>query len=182
MNKEITNIKGKIVNLDNLFRDIVKEFRKKMGLDKIYFLMPNREAGDFVTKHSTNGSNISITCKELKVLFIDNKREIIFPKEELKQNDYSMIRWRLISKVRWKVWWYKIHAVMPIYLNDKILCLILFCDKPTNRWFKRDVNYLKKIKSKIEFCLGSIFLYNQALERVMRGYKTTFNLRLKWRG
>jgi len=171
MKEEITSLKNKMVNPEGFFKDVIKEIRKTTKIENIDFLALDEKTGGFITKYSTNGSKVCITRTELKLLCLNNKEGIIFPETEFNHSDQSIIRWTLFTKTRWKVWFYKICAIMPIYFDDKIICLVLFRDQPNNRWTDRNISHLKKIKVSTEYCLGSIFLYNQALGRVIREFE-----------
>ena len=61
--------------------------------------------------------------------------------------------------------------IMPIYLNDEIICLIVLKGRFNDNWFKANSKYLKKIKSIVEQRLGAVILYNRALERIIRNYQ-----------
>ncbi|PIS42377.1 MAG: hypothetical protein COT24_03795 [Candidatus Kerfeldbacteria bacterium CG08_land_8_20_14_0_20_40_16] len=153
MSDEIVKINDKIVNPVDFFKDVAEEFRSK-GLKNFHFLMPDGDSDVFVTRYSTCGRHICFTKKELLIL-------------GRKESNYSIIRKASLFKVRWKIRLFKIQTIMPIYNNKKIICLILFGDKFIGNWLNE---YLTNIKQDIEFCLSSILLYNQTLERIKREY------------
>lgn len=171
MNEKIAILKEKIVNPQDFFKDAVKVFRKKIKIERLHFLMPDEKTGDFVTKYTTSGGSICLTKKELQILGDGGQKPIIFPAIEFKRFDCSIIKWSILAKVRWKIWFYHIHAVMPIYFDCRIICLILFRDRGCNNWPDKNYHYLKRLKPEIEYYLTSILLYNQALERVIRQYE-----------
>jgi len=57
---------------------------------------------------------------------------------------------------------------MPIYSEDKIICLILFTDRLSANRLNGHSHYLTGINQEIAQCLEAILLYNQALERINR--------------
>lgn len=171
MKKEIVKLKKKIVDPNKFFRKIVVYFKKNIGIKNIYFLMPKQEAGDFILKYPINGSNICITRNELKIVSFYGFKEIVFLTTELKQNDYIIINRILFARLKWKIWVNKISAIMPIYLNDEIICLALFKGRLSDNWFDINSKHLNKMKSIIEYCLGAIVLYNQAVGRIIRKYQ-----------
>jgi len=168
MNKEIAKIKGKMVKLEGFFKDVAKEFRKEIHVENLYFLMENKKTGGFITKYSTCAGNPSFNDKELRILCSDDGNGLIFPELTFKYDNRSIIKRTLLTKIQWKIRFYKIHAILPIYFDDKIICLILFQRRSVESWSDGSYDFLKEIKKEIEYYLASILLYNQALDGVMK--------------
>ena len=168
MNEKIAKIRQKIVRLENFFEDIAKEFRKEMKIEYLYFLMINERTGNFVTKYSTGKGNICLAKKELNFLVKNENEEIIFPEMEFKSDSRLIVKRTLLTKVKWKIRLHKVHALMPLYYNGKMICLILFRKRSSGHWPNNSYDFLKEIKKEIEYYLASILLYNQALDGVMK--------------
>lgn len=168
MNKEIAKIREKIVKLEDFFEDVAKEFSKEIETEQLCFLIKNEKTGGFFTKYSTYGGRVYFSDKELRILCFNNKNEIILPKAEFKKDNHSIIKRTLLAKIQWKIRFYKIHAILPIYFNSKVICLILFRSQPAKHWPDSNCDFLKKIKPEVEYYLASILLYNQALDGVIK--------------
>jgi hypothetical protein len=166
MNKKKDELKDKIINLEDFFSCVADELRKETRLKRFHFLLPDDKNGDFVTRHSTCGSKIRFIKKELCFLGEDARKDIFYPKIAFRQ--YSFLRRILIIKFNWKIQWHGISAIMPIYSDGKIICLILFADKLPDKKPYKNTRYINHIKREITRCLEEIILYNQALERIIR--------------
>lgn len=158
----------KIIDLKSFFQRATDELRSKTGLTHCHFLMPDDRNGSFTTKHSTRETNIHLAEKEVRVLVKSEEKAIIFPKTVFHYRGF--LRHFLLAKIYWKIRLYSISAIMPIHNNDQIICLILFTDRRSNDWFKKNYRCLENIRQEIAICLEMILLYNRTLEGLIRKY------------
>lgn len=172
MDEKIIKIKNKIVKLEDFFRDMAGAFSDKAGLKNICFLTLDDKTLGFVTAFSTIGSNIRLSKKDLTAFKQALVREIFFPRKVL-------WNWVLLKRLRhfqiiWKVYVCGISAIMPIQGSNGVCCLIVFCDRRADGWFSKNIEYTNTINKHIAFCLEAIWLYNQALEGIIRKYDPSY--------
>ena len=94
------------------------------------------------------------------------EKDIFYPKIMSQRYDF----WKriLFIKINGKIRWHGISAIMPIHSDGEIICLILFTDRLADDWFNRNSYYTSIFGQNITHCLETIFLYNKALERLIR--------------
>lgn len=165
---KIVELKNKITDLEDFFKCAAGELMKQTRFKRLHFLVPDDKNGDFVTKHSTHGAKIRLTKKELRLLGENIEKDIFYPKKVFQRNGFlgkiSFI------KINWKIRLHGISAIMPIYSDGKIICLILFTGQLVDDWLNRNSHYIDRIRQEMTHCLETILLYNQTLERIIKEY------------
>lgn len=121
MKKNIAELKKKIVDPNDLFKKASVYYKKKTGINKIFFLTPDKGTGIFITQYPIKD------CRKHRAGF----------------------------------------ALMPVYINGEIACFIIIKGKINNHWLKTNAKWLEEMKKTIEYCLGAVMSYNQALERII---------------
>ncbi|MFH1367175.1 MAG: hypothetical protein ABIH38_04290 [Patescibacteria group bacterium] len=159
-------LREKLVNLEDFFKCAAKTLKKEIKFKYSYFLVPDDEKGDFMTKYSTLNHHIRFTKKEADVFIENRNNNICYPDKAPRTAD--LFKNISLIKLNWKIKWYGISAIMPIVSEGKIICLILLsgiCSKNVLNKNTGNINYLRE---EITHCLEEIILYNQALERIIR--------------
>lgn len=166
MDEQITNLKRKIVKLDDFFKDMAGAFRNKAKFQKLMFLTPNDKNGGFRMIYSTNRVRMSFSKSEIDIFKPYLAWELFYPKHQVWDWlwRHPFCRLTLI----WKVYRYGISAIMPIHGSNGLSCLILFCDHGVKNWINQNLEYMKEMAQNITFCLEAIRLYNQTLEGLFK--------------
>jgi len=164
-----TNIlKEKIIRPEDFFASVAKELTNKLNFKGFYFLMPKGESKFFITRYTTKeGRRVRFNRQELELLNISGQ-DITFTKDMFKKEKNSIIKNILRAKIRWKLRFYEIYAVVPIYFEGKIICLILFCNTSEKKHFYKKYKYIKKIRLEIQSIFVSILHYNRAISRIIK--------------
>lgn len=160
---------NKIINFEDFFEHIASKLRKCIGLKYFIFLVPDGQHGNFVTKFSTNNDDkISFTIKEINILGGGSAERFFYLKTIFHRG--NLLKRILQIKIICKFKLFGISAVMPIHCDDRIICLIIFKDRRIIDRIKENNHLMDKIRGEIAYCLGTILLYNQTLERIIRDY------------
>ena len=151
-------------DLPSLFKLIAQDVFVKTGQNKLLFLTEHFFDRNFYTCYSTHGARLCFSWKELDFLLGDNPEEIIYPLLLLR--NYSFYR-RIFSKICWKIRRHRINAIVPVYEERNIICLIVFVGRDykdilINSYYQSD------FQQKMNYCLKSVILYNQAVNRLIK--------------
>ncbi|GEM_PF-5084986 len=174
MDERITNLKRKIVKQEDFFWNMARTFSDKAELQHICFLTPDVTTHDFITVFSTYGLNIRIAKKDLTPFYGALEKDIFCPRKVR----WGWDVWKQISnlKIIWKIYLYGVSAIMPVKDSNRVCCLIIFCDEHADKWFNEHAEFAHMINQHISFCLESIRLYNQTLERIIREYNPSYQM------
>jgi hypothetical protein len=140
---------------------------KQTRFKRLHFLVPDDKNGDFITKYSTCGSYIRLANKKLRHLSENFQEGILYPKVTIRRCGFLS---RILLKIHWKMRLRSASAIMPIYRDSEVICLILFSDRLVDDWFSKHSHCVNVLQCEITYCLEVILLYNQTLERIIREY------------
>jgi len=161
------NLKNRIIDLENFFKRTAGRLRERTKFEQFHFLVPDDKYGDFITVYSTCGSYIRLTKKKLRHLNENSQNGILYPKVTIQRCGFLS---RILLKIHWKMRLRSASAIMPIYRDSEVICLILFSDRLADDWFSKHNHCVNVLQREITYCLEAIMLYNQTLERIIREY------------
>jgi len=164
---KITELEDKIVYFEDFFKRVSSELQKKTGFTRLHFLMLDNKNKNFVTQYSTHGLNINFTKKEIKFLSNEFKKNIFYPKILIRWNSFLN---QIFFKIYWKIRLRNTSAIIPIYRDREIICLILFSDRLADDWLVKHSHYVSVFQREIINCLDAIIFYNQTLEGIIKEY------------
>ena len=151
------------VNIRKFLKDTALKLLTDFPLGKIYFLLPDKKSGIFRTEFSTNKKQIKITKEGNDTLNLKENKMLCFSHRYSEYNNMSLsekqVRRNLVRKLKKN----KINIVIPLFLDSKIIGLVLF----ENKTKKGNYKYFLDFAKKIEFGLGSVLIYNWAIERMV---------------
>ncbi|MDZ7798484.1 MAG: hypothetical protein U5L76_02585 [Patescibacteria group bacterium] len=165
--KEINILKEKIIKPADFFKLAAREF-KKQNLKSIYFFRRHSQKNTFWLEYPAKEKNFYLSKEEISCLSLNKGKEVIYPQEELAGTTYLKHEAVVLESLKKKIQYYEIYALIPLYLEGKIISLIIFSGNKEKHNFYKKYKYIKKIKLEVQNILASILLYNQAIKRIIK--------------
>ncbi len=163
----IQELEDKIIDLEDFFKRVASRFNERAALKRLCFLLPSENNGNYITKYATFHIFICLSQKNIHRLNKNSHEDILCPHNALQR--CGLLR-RMYLKIYWKIRLRDPVAIMPIYRDREIACIILFFDRLANDWLSKHSHSVDALQREIAYCLEAIILYNQALERIIREY------------
>ncbi|MBU0963875.1 hypothetical protein KKC06_02445 [Patescibacteria group bacterium] len=164
---ELKSIMSSSLQLDQLLKKIVTEFKAYLAVSDIQFIWHNKQTGN-LENYYKNERRISFSSNNPLFQYLQNNSKLLVTEEipyliEEKENGEV----QLLKEIEYELKQLKVGLVLPIGERGEIIGLLLFNKKENNEAFTADdIHYLSRMQSQMTGAIANALLYKQAVERI----------------
>ncbi len=128
--------------------------------------MQDANSTNFITVYTKTHDRLIITKKEIEALEQESRETVImYPLQLLRKNKSG--KWYFMNKTYWSIKLKKIFAILPIYDDNTIICLVVFLDQNIKSKLISNYSYITLLRREITYCIKAIMLYNRSIARIV---------------
>ena len=151
------------INIGKFLEEITRELLGNLRLGRVYFLLPDKKSGAFRTEFSTAGDFIEIMKRDIEIIDLKEREIFYLPHSYYSHKRMSLYENCLYRNLIRRLEEKRINMIVPLFLGDDLIGLIML----ENNAKKEECHNINNLVRKIEFNLGSVLMYNWAIERAI---------------